>query len=358
VPDLICLGEILVDFCATRPDVTVGDAPGFTKAAGGAPANVAVAARRLGAEVGFVGAVGNDPFGAYLAGVLAGEGVDTSGLVRRDDPCTPLAFVAVRSDGAGDFFFYHTGGLCPLLAEHVRAEHLAAARGLHFGSISRIDESSRAATDKARRLAGENGLLVSYDPNYRPRLWPDAEQARRRIREGFAGTTVAKLSQQEWQFILETEDFTSGAGQLLQTGVSLVIRSEGPNGASFATASACGHVEGFKVSSVEFTGAGDAFVGSILVALLKYRAAGTAPGDLDEPALRQVIRRANAAGALTTTRYGAIPALPRREELEAFLSQPEPLLSGPRAGPVGTSAAGARRPRRRKPQPAGRKRRQ
>ncbi|KPK83354.1 MAG: hypothetical protein AMJ81_08450 [Phycisphaerae bacterium SM23_33] len=320
MPEVICLGELLIDFCSTSKDVAVGDAPAFTKAPGGAPANVAVAVQRLGATAGFVGAVGNDPFGEFLTGVLEGEGVDTAGLVRLDEVKTPLAFVAVRSDGTGDFFFYHDAGLAPLREEHVDESYIASASALHFGSISRIEPAARAATDKAKRIAGRHGLLVSYDPNYRPRLWDDADEARRRIREGFEGTTVAKVSQEEWEFILGTDDFRRGAAGLLEEGVELVVRSEGGGGASFATARAHGHVEALKVQPVEFTGAGDAFMGAVLVELLALRKKGTAPADLNKQQLTRIVSLANAAGALTTTRRGAIPALPRRAEVEAFLA--------------------------------------
>ncbi len=319
MPELICLGELLIDFCSTAVDVPVGEAPGFTKAPGGAPANVAVAAQRLGAQAGFVGAVGDDPFGAFLAGALAGEGVETTGLAKLPGVKTPLAFVAVRSDGAGDFFFYHDAGLAPLTQDLIDESYVASAAALHFGSISRIDPAARAATDKARAAAAEKGLLVSYDPNYRPRLWGGAQDARDRIREGFSGATVVKISQEEWEFAVGSKDFHQGARQLLDAGIEVVIRSEGGDGASFATNSTRGHVEALAVEPVEFTGAGDAFVGSLLVDLLAVRAGGGAPADLDEAALRRIVGRANAAGALATTRPGAIPALPRREELEAFL---------------------------------------
>lgn len=318
--DLICLGELLIDFCATAVDVPVGEAPGFDKAPGGAPANVAVAARRLGASVGFVGAVGDDPFDAFLADVLAAEGIDTAGLVRLADVKTPLAFVARRSDGAGDFFFYHDAGLAPLTPDVVDPAAIASATALHFGSISRIEPAAREATDKARRAATEAGLLIGYDPNYRPRLWSDEAEARRRLREGFDGATVVKVSEQEWAFCLGTDDFAAGARQVLDAGVELVVRSEGAAGARFATRRFAGHIDAFEVEPVEFTGAGDAFVGSLLADLLAARADGATPADLAEADLRRILRRANAAGALATTRAGAIPALPTREQLDGFLA--------------------------------------
>ena len=320
--DILCLGELLIDFCSMQMDATLAEAASFAKAPGGAPANVAVAAARLGCASGFIGAVGDDPFGEYLQSVLAAEKVDTSGLVRLAGARTPLAFAAVRSDGAGDFFFVHDqAGLAPLRAEHIDETSLAAASALHFGSISRIMPDSRAATDKAREIARRHGLLVSYDPNYRPRLWPDAAEARQRILEGFAGCQVAKISDQEWPFLLGQADFAAGAAGLLEMGVELVIRSEGAAGASFATRRVQGHEKAFTVRSVEFTGAGDAFVACTIAELLQARRRGLAIADLSEAQLRTIIRRSNAVGALTTTKAGAIPALPTKAEVDAFLSK-------------------------------------
>lgn len=320
MPEVICLGELLIDLCSTRNGVSLGEAQTFTKAPGGAPANVAVAVKRLGGSVGFVGAVGDDQFGEFLADVLEREGVETTHLARLDGMRTPLAFVAGQSDGTTDFTFYHDAGLVGLTEDDVDESYLACASALHFGSISRIDPPARAATDKARRIAAENGLIISYDPNYRARLWGDADEARRRILEGFTGATVTKISRDEWAFILGTDDFGEGARQLLDAGVQLIVRSESADGASFATAAAAGHVNAFEVDSVEFTGAGDAFDASLLVDLLSLRAECAAPGELDEAQLRRIVRRANAVGALTTTRAGAIPALPTAEQVDAFLA--------------------------------------
>ncbi len=319
MPEVICLGELLIDFCSSDADVSLGEARAFTRSPGGAPANVAVAVRRLGRSAGFIGAVGDDPFGDFLAGVLAGEGVETTGLVRLSGMRTPLAFVAGRSDGTCDFSFYHDAGLVGLTADDIDETYLAGASVLHFGSISRIDPAARAATDKARQIAAAGGLIISYDPNYRRRLWGDENEACRRIREGFERTTVTKISQDEWSCILGEEDFSGGARQLLDSGVELVVRSEGADGASFATASATGHVDAVNVDSVEFTGAGDAFDASLLVDLLSFRADGVSPGELDESQLQWIIGRANAVGALTTTRAGAIPALPTRDQVDTFL---------------------------------------
>lgn len=322
MPDAICLGELLIDFCSTKADVSLAEAPAFAKAPGGAPANVAVGLKRMGVSSGFLGAVGDDPFGRFLADILRREGVDVSRMPFIPGVRTTLAFVAVRSDGKQDFTFYrHPGADMRLAPEHVDEQYLGAARALHYGSISRIDESPRAATDKACRIARERGLLVSYDPNLRRALWPDDDLAREQIRRGFEGATVAKVSEEEWEFITGTTDLAGGAKGMFDAGVRLVVRSEGARGASFVTRRAGGHVDGFQVEPVEFTGAGDAFVACLVCRLLEPWSRGVKPDELDEATLRRFVRDANAVGALTTTKPGAIPAIPTAEEARAFLAR-------------------------------------
>jgi len=320
MPNVICLGELLIDLCAAEQDVSLAEARTFTKAPGGAPANVAVGVVRLGVSAGFVGAVGDDPFGHYLGGVLDAAGVDTTHLARIDGVRTSLAWIAARSDGQKDIVFYRNPGadMC-LAAEHIDRDYLAAAQALHFGSISRIDDGPREATDLARRLAAEAGAMVTYDLNWRPTLWPDASSARGRILEGFEGTVVAKVADEEWAFVLGTDDFADGAEMILDRGVHLVVRSEGADGASFATAACSGHVEPFAVECVEPTGAGDGAMACLIVELLEHWRRGTGPADLPAEELTRIVRRANAVGALACTQVGAIPSLPTADEVEAFL---------------------------------------
>ncbi len=325
MPNVICLGELLIDFCAGERDVSLAEAKTFLKAPGGAPANVAVGVVRLGLPAGFVGAVGNEPFGHFLESVVAGAGVDTSHLIKVDGVRTSLAFVAGRSDGLKDITFYRNPGadMC-LSPEHIDPGYIASAEALHFGSISRIDESPRAATDEARRLAGESGAMITYDLNWRPTLWPDPPAARERIFEGFAGTTVAKVSDEEWEFVFGTGDFDEGAAALLDAGVQLVVRSEGEKGASFATPSAGGHVDAFVVGVADTLGAGDGFMACLIVELLAHWREGAPPSRLAAEELTRIVRRASAVGALTCIGAGAMPPLPTTSEVDTFLKGIDP----------------------------------
>jgi len=295
MPNVLCLGELLIDFCATEPDVTLARAGTFAKAPGGAPANVAVGVVRLGESAGFVGAVGNDPFGHFLEGVLVEAGVDPAALAKVADVRTSLAFIAARSDGRKDITFYRNPGADMFLSvDLLDPDYVRAAEALHFGSISRIDEKPRRATDAARCMAAESGAMVTYDPNWRPTLWGDPAAARERIREGFAGATVVKISDEEWEFVTGASGLSAGAAGVLDQGVPLVIRSEGEAGASFVTARRSGHVGAPKVACVEPTGAGDAFMACTIVELLAHWRRGTGPGDLDAAELTRIVTRARA----------------------------------------------------------------
>ena len=177
--DLITLGESLIDLPSTRSGVTLADAPGFTKVPAGAPANVAVAAARLGLTTAFVTKVGDDPFGEAIIQTFAERGVDTSHV--RKDPAarTGLAFVSIREDGERDFLFYFDPARdLALRPDELDEPFLSSARAFHYGSISLIAEPCRTATLTAARMARAGGALISYDPNLRPRLWPDEDTMR------------------------------------------------------------------------------------------------------------------------------------------------------------------------------------
>ena len=166
---VVCLGELLIDFVANESGVTVGEASGFEKKPGGAPANVAVAVRKLGHDSTFLTQVGDDPFGHYLAGVLKDEGVDTSGISYSQTARTALAFVSLAADGERDFMFYRHPSADMLMTEDdLKLDLLDNADIFHFGSITLIDDPARTATLAAAQTAIDRGLLVSYDPKPAP----------------------------------------------------------------------------------------------------------------------------------------------------------------------------------------------
>src|SRR2546421_9773739 len=174
--DVVTCGELLIDFVATEVGVTLAQASQFQKAPGGAPANVAVGIARLGHRVGFMGQVGDDEFGHFLADTLSRNAVDIGGLRFSTQARTALAFVSLLAHGERDFMFYrHPSADMLWRCEDVDPAYLASARIFHYGSISLIHEASRNATFTALDYAKHNGAVISYDPNLRLPLWSSAE---------------------------------------------------------------------------------------------------------------------------------------------------------------------------------------
>ncbi len=314
--EAVCLGELLIDFVPDVSGVTLEEARAFHKAAGGAPANVAVGLARLGVRTGFMGKVGDDPFGRFLAGVLDADGVDTSRLVRDPKTLTALAFVSLTSRGDRDFLFYRNPSADMVYAPaEVDVTYLRHARLLHVGSISLIQDPSRAATLRALDAADEGGLWISYDANLRLSLWPSPDAARDGIRSVWRRAHVIKISEDELEFL--TGDRGLGAARALRHDkLRLLVVTRGDAGAYYLTPKGEGEVPGFKVRTVDTTGAGDAFTAALLASVLERERL-----EDDREGLAEAVRRANAYAALTTTRRGAIPALPTREELEAFRAE-------------------------------------
>jgi fructokinase len=314
--DAVCLGELLIDFVPTVTGTGLIDAPAFKKAPGGAPANVAVGLARLGVESAFMGKVGEDPFGHFLAKTLAVAGVDVGPLLFAEEARTALAFVSLRADGDREFMFYrHPSADMLWQPSEVDEAAIAGAKLLHYGTISLIAEPARSATLRAIDLARDAGCLISCDPNLRLALWPDEAAARKGLEDGIARAELVKLSDEEVRFLCGTDDPEAARRQLWHDQLKLLLVTRGVGGAAYFTRDFAGEVPGFAVEAVDTTGAGDGFVAGYLQGVIDDI------GVLeDEPRLRELIRFANAAGAITTTTRGAIPALPSRAAVLEFLA--------------------------------------
>ena len=311
----ICLGELLIDFVPTVTGTGLTDAPAFIKAPGGAPGNVAVGLARLGVKSAFMGKVGDDAFGHFLADTLAEAGVDVGPLRFSSEARTALAFVSLRSDGEREFMFYrHPSADMLFNPREVDVEAIHRAKLLHFGSISLISEPSRGATLYAVDTARAAGCLISYDPNLRLPLWSDANTARDGMLLGLKKAHVVKLSDDESEFLTGLGDLDAARKALWHDELKLLVVTRGRAGCVYFTPNFSGEVESFTVEAVDATGAGDGFVAGLLQGLLAD------PTVLqDETRLRELCRFANAVGALATLERGAIPALPDRARVLRFL---------------------------------------
>ena len=297
---------------------------GFIKAPGGAPANVAVGLARLGLDAGFLGKVGDDPFGRYLAGVLETNRVDVTGLRFTKEAQTSLAFVSLGKDGERSFLFYRSPGADTLLApSEISREQLHRARCLHFGSLTLVREPARSATREAARIARDEGLILSFDPNVRPALWPSRREIREQTEWALREADILKMSEEDIPFLLDTEDLEEAISRIMQQfEPDLLIITLGRRGCLGIHKGGREFVEGLTVSAIDTTGAGDAFTAGLLYALFREDT-GVPLSGLTSDRLRRVLLLANACGAIATTKKGAIPALPREEEVLGLLGGTE-----------------------------------
>jgi fructokinase len=313
--DVVCLGEVVIDFVPTVTPTTLTDAQAFKKAPGGAPANVAVGLARLGVQSAFMGKVGDDPFGHFLVQTLADAGVDVGSVRFSGAARTALAFVSLRADGDREFVFYRNPSADMLFEPaEVDAAVISNAKLLHYGTISLIGEPSRSATLHAIELAREAGCIVSCDPNLRLALWPDRDAARAGLLDAIARTQVVKLSDDELRFLTGSDDPAAARQQLWHDQLELMVVTMGSAGCVYFTPRFDGVVLGFGVAAIDTTGAGDGFVAGLLCGLL-----ADWNGLQEEARVRSICRTANAVGALTTTERGAIPALPTLDRVRRFL---------------------------------------
>lgn len=309
--DITTIGEFLIDL--TQTGVNEKGIPQFSANPGGAPANVAVAASRLGASSAFIGKVGMDGYGDYLCSVLEDNGVETSGLIRDKDALTTMAVVTVRSDGERSFAFYRENTadvrLAPMEFE------VKDTKILHFGSVSLTCEPTRSATMEAVRQAKEQDILVTYDPNYRAALWTDEATAVAEMKKPLPLVDVLKVSDEELPLLTGTTDLEEGSKILAAYNIPLVLVTLGGAGSFYRLGEETGIVPGFSVTVADTNGAGDTFFGATLS---KLAARGGLEG-LTVPELEDIIRFANRAASLTTSRSGAIPAMPTLKEVEDAL---------------------------------------
>lgn len=308
--DILAVGEVLIDLTQSGTDDR--GIPRFDANPGGAPANLAVAASRLGAKTAFIGKVGRDSFGDFLKNTLVENGVDITGLVTDPVQHTTLAVVSVDKTGERSFSFYRDPSAdVNLRAEEISDEQLKNTRVLHFGSVSLTAEPARSATLHAARRARELGALISYDPNYRASLWSDERTAVKRMLEPLPLVDVLKVSDEELPLLAGTADPEEGSAKLAGYGIRLVLVTLGAKGAFYRFDGRTGSVPGVKCTVADTNGAGDTFFGAALSRLARLPSLDA----LTVPELERTVALSNLAASLTTSRHGAIPAMPTAAEL-------------------------------------------
>lgn len=325
--DVLCLGEILVDWVCTTAGQELAEAKTFTKAPGGAPANVAVGLARQGTSSAFLGRVSTDEFGKWLKNILEEEGIDTTGTIVDPDSHTRMAYVVTMSNGDRKLaeFSKIVVADAQYRAADLKESQFASAKALHFGSISLISDPAAEATRTAIELARQHNLLISYDPNVRIGLWPSSEVCKHTILSTLKHADLVKINLDELEFLTGSREFSAAENLRKEHQLPLMLITLDAQGAYFATDKGQKTVSGFQVKFVEATGAGDGFVSGILSGLCKElgdkenKKAALAALSLEK--IEEIVMTANAIGALTCTKAGAIPALPAQEEVKKFLSE-------------------------------------
>ncbi len=325
--EIVTLGELLIDMFPMKVGQAMGEVEAFIPKPGGAPANVAVAARRLGRETAFIGKVGQDLFGDYLKKVLEKEGVATRGMRFDPEARTTMAIIAMPDENSAEFVFYRNPGADQrLAAEELDLDLIEQAKAFHFGSLSLTDEPARSATIAAAKAAGKAGAIVSYDLNYRPALWKDTSEALTQAQNILPLVDVLKVNEGEVALLCgmesvileDLEGMGDSAACLLGDGPRLVVVTLGKDGSYFVSRDARGFVRPFRVDTIDAVGAGDAFTAGLLSKLVRMP---DWKSSLDAETLTGILTFANAVGALTSTKRGVITALPYLSEVENFLSE-------------------------------------
>ncbi|HEU4962580.1 MAG TPA: PfkB family carbohydrate kinase [Bacilli bacterium] len=320
--DVLSIGEMIVDFTPGERGVGLERVPSFQKAAGGAPANVAVGVAKLGGRAAFLGKFGQDPFGDFLISTLKSYNVDTAGCVQTKEAKTGLAFIAVAADGEREFHFYRDPSADMLLHEDdIREDLIRQAQIVHIGSVTQLLPEAFAATVKALKIAREHNVITSFDVNFRLGIWRGREEeGKAKIRETASLSDVLKVSEEELRFLTDTDDLERGAAELLALGPKIVFVTLAEKGVYYLTDKHRGQIPTWRVEAVDATGAGDGFVAGFLRQLsdrVQGRSLDLSLSMHEE--IEEMAKYGNAVGALTVMGMGAIPALPTKEEVFRFM---------------------------------------
>ena len=307
------IGEMLIDFIPNKINCGLKDVDSFTKMAGGAPANVAVAASKLGSDSYYVGMVGKDAFGDFLIDTVKSYGVKSDYIYQTDKANTSLAFVSLMDNGQREFSFYRNPGADMLLEEeHVEAIDLEKGDLISFCSVDLIEAPVKYATKRFLEKANEVGATVLFDPNFRFNLWDDLDELKEIVLEFVKYAQIIKISDDELEFITGHSDEEKAIEFIKNITDANIIITRGPKG-SYA------EFDDFKVErsipkveAIDTTGAGDAFVGGILNFIDKSK---KSINKYSSENVKDMLDFANRVAAYSVTKNGAMASYPYVEDL-------------------------------------------
>ncbi len=311
--DVIAVGELLIDF--VQIGQTEHDAPLMAANPGGAPLNYLGALAKYGCACGMVGKVGTDVFGDVLIQTLRGHSIEWLGQ-KTDEAFTTLAFVSLDERGERSFSFSRKPGAdTRLRSDEIPFGAIKQAKIFHFGTLSLTDEPARSATMDAVRFAKENGVPITFDPNYRAMLWKTEADARSAMLWGFAHADIVKAGADELEFAFQ-KPWRDALNGLLANGVMLAFATMGSEGCFFASGHAAGFVDAYRVAAVDTTGAGDIFFGAAMSRIIK---GGVPVYEMSKERILRAARFGAAAAALSTKKPGGLPSIADESEVLALV---------------------------------------
>lgn len=323
--DVVALGELLIDF--TESGVSAQGNPILEVNPGGAPCNVLAMLENLGKKTAFIGKVGKDMFGQQLKSALEEVKISTKGLIMDEKVNTTLAFVHTFEDGDRDFSFYRNPGADMMLSEaELDQELLNECEVFHFGSLSMTDELCTKATKKAIKIAKKAGAFITFDPNLREPLWSSLEVAKEQITYGMSQCDMLKISDNEIVWFTGIEDYEQAVAALKEQfpNIQLILLSLGRDGSRAYTKTQKVTYPAFiQERTIETTGAGDTFCGNIINFILDIRKQERTIGSCTKEELEGMLRNANAAASIITTRKGALRVMPTQEEMQQLIRERE-----------------------------------
>lgn len=311
---VICIGELLIDFTCMDKDIGIVDGVNFVKNPGGAPANVAVAVKKMGVQSYFLGCVGNDPFGMFLENTLRKFGVNCDMLIKTGGMSTTFAFVSLKADGERDFYFARGADAC-FSPKDIQYDKINDSNAVHFGSATAfLGGNLQDAYYELLNYCAENKKIVSFDPNYRALIYENKTDVFvKHCKHFIKHTDILKVSEEEAYILTGLENPEQAAKELCGMGARFAIVTLGAKGAFLANSRRTLLIESQPVKMVDATGAGDAFIGTVVAEVAKKY---LAPDEIDFDVMTGFVKRANIVGAMTVQKYGALEAIPTIEEIK------------------------------------------
>ncbi len=315
--EVICIGEALIDFTQTQINTYVANP-------GGAPANVAVEIARNNIETGMIATLGDDDFGRLMVDTFKDNNVNLITDKLLSDCTTTLAFVTVHDDGERTFTFVRKPGADIMLRKDSFDKSIInECKLLHAGSIGLSDNPAADTILDTMKLAGQYGKIVSFDVNHRGMLWDTSEHAVGQYMKAFELSDIVKISDEE-TWIISGDEFneTVISKFMEEKKITVLIETLGANGAKVYLnkkneSLVCIQAEGRNVKAIDATGAGDSFFGAFISNIIE---SGVTSIDMMTPEIvENALNYANIAGSLCVQKKGGIPALPYKNDIEAFI---------------------------------------